>query len=254
MVEDMENNMCTGFTLHFKTQFTGHLLDDVYLDGAGIGFVVDGQEGNASFVFGNYGIGCNNTGTARLSTPLGSDWHANLTDAWTKFGALKRVLLQTFQKVCIVICHAVIAFCKAFNRNIKVLMSIDFVAHQLTQMQVGICRIFLSRYILSSLSFPDRFLQLHSAWVLLLLQQESVYNCHGEISRSHAHHDQPYQNIWSGLLGILLCLLSSYPFHFLLSAAKIQQFFESTSDWSTNFVQPNGYFVQKTSDNKLNME
>lgn len=200
--------------LYVEAEATRHFFNDVQLHGGGIGLVVDGEKGYASLIFGHYGIGCNNTGTARLPAPFGGNWHANLANAWAKFSSLQRVLLQTFQKVCIVICHATIAFGKTFNRNVKVLMPRDFVAHRLTQMLVGTCRTFLSRDILSSLSYLDKSLLLHLVWVHHLQQQESICSCHDEISKSRAHHDQPYQDIWSGWLGILLCLLSSYSLHF----------------------------------------
>ena len=43
-----------------KSKFVRHFLNDVQLDSGGFGFVVDSQQGYASFVLGNDGIGSDN--------------------------------------------------------------------------------------------------------------------------------------------------------------------------------------------------
>jgi hypothetical protein len=40
-----------------KSQFAGHLLDDIQLDGGRILLIVNGEQGYASFVLGNDGVG-----------------------------------------------------------------------------------------------------------------------------------------------------------------------------------------------------
>ena len=142
-----------------KAKFTGHLFDDVKLDGRGIGFVVDGKKGDAAFMLSDNSIGSNDTSAARFATSFGGYWHTNLTNARTQFGTLQRILLQTYQKVCIVISYTTVALGKTLNGNVKVLMPRDFVAHRLTQMLDGTCRIFLFQDTLSSLSSPGISLQ-----------------------------------------------------------------------------------------------
>ena len=41
---------------NFKAKFTSHLFDDVKPDCGGIGFVVDGEKGDAAFMLSDNGI------------------------------------------------------------------------------------------------------------------------------------------------------------------------------------------------------
>ena len=85
--------------LDIKSLFAGHLLDDIQLDGGRCLLIVNGEQGYASFVRGNDGVGRDDAGTSRLASSLGRNGHTNLTDAWTKFCTLERVLLKAFLKV-----------------------------------------------------------------------------------------------------------------------------------------------------------
>ena len=79
------------------------MLDDVQLDSGRIFLIVNGEEGYASFVFRNDGVGRDNAGTAGLASPLGRYGHTNLADAWTKFCTLEGVFLKTITEVSDVI-------------------------------------------------------------------------------------------------------------------------------------------------------
>ena len=82
--------------LDVESKLTGHLLDNIQLDGGGILFVVDGEEGYAPLMLGYNGIGRDDTGTAGLASPLGCNGHTNLADARTEFSTLEGVLLKAF--------------------------------------------------------------------------------------------------------------------------------------------------------------
>ena len=112
-----------------KAKFVRHFLNDVQLDSGGIGFVVDGQQGYASFVLGNDGIGCNNTGTAGLATPFGGYRHSDFTNTWTKFCTLEGVLLKTITEVSDVIRQTTISFIKVFETMFKLGMTLNLVTH-----------------------------------------------------------------------------------------------------------------------------
>ena len=55
---------------NIKAKIVCHFLNDVQLDGRGILLVVNGEEGYATFVLCNDGIGRDDAGTARLASPL----------------------------------------------------------------------------------------------------------------------------------------------------------------------------------------
>ena len=197
---------------NIKSKFASHLLDDIHSDSRSIGFVVDGEKGYTTLVLGNNGIGCNNTGTARLASPFRAYWHTDFTDTRTEFCTLVWVFFKTFQEICIVICHAPIALGQTFDGHVKILMSIDFVTHQSNLLPDGTCQIFPSQEILSSLSFPDRFQRLHCAGVFLQALQAWVLNdnAHDGNAGLHAPHGRPFPDIWSDWRGILVYLLSSF--------------------------------------------
>ena len=222
---------------NIEAKLTSHLLDDVKLDGGSVRFVVDGQKGDAAFMLSDNGISCDNASTARLTASFGSYRHTNLANAMTKFGTLQRILLQTYQKVCIVISYTTVSLGKTFNGNVKVLMSGDFVAHQLTQMLGGTCRFFLFQDTLSSLSCHDRSLRSRHVYPLPnLLLEGSDDNCQDGTLARRARHDSPYQDTWSDWRGSLLYLQSSFSFDVIMFAAKIQHFFESTKVLVAKFV------------------
>ena len=56
--------------LYIKSKLVSHLLDDVQLDGGRIFLVVNGEEGYASFVLGNDGIGRITRALPDLPLPL----------------------------------------------------------------------------------------------------------------------------------------------------------------------------------------
>ena len=124
--------------LHVKTQFPCQLADDLHPHAGRIGFVINGQESDTSLVFGNDGIGCDYSGTARFATPLGGNGHTYLANARRQFHPLKGILLQTVKKCSIVIGHAAIAFAKALDGNVKVVMTKDCVTHRSVLLQGGI--------------------------------------------------------------------------------------------------------------------
>lgn len=61
-----------------KSEFAGHPLDNLHVDGGIVRFIVNGEQGNASFMLSDDSIGRNDAGTASLAAALGSDGHTNL--------------------------------------------------------------------------------------------------------------------------------------------------------------------------------
>ena len=199
--------------LNAESKLAGHLLDDIQLNGGRILLVVDGEEGYASLMLGNDGIGRDDTGTAGLASPLGCNGHTNLADAWTEFGSLKGILFKRLQKVLVVISHAAITLGEAFDRDIKVFVPRDFVTHRLTHLLDGTYPTSLFLNTLSSLSWPGKSLQLRRAWVLQPSphpKRASGGHCHDVISARRALRAKPYPQTWSDWLGNLLYLQWSY--------------------------------------------
>ena len=87
----------------------------------------------------------------------------------------------------------------------------------------------------SILSSHDISLPLHHAYPHSL-QEGLSDNCRDETLARRARHDSPCRDTWSDWRGSPLYLQSSFSFYVLMSAAKIQQFFESPKFLVTKLV------------------
>ena len=172
-------NLATGnktnlVTSQFKPQFPCHLLDNFQADGGGILLVVNGEEGDASFMFSNDGVGRNNPGTARLASPFGCYSHTDFADAWTQLDTLKRVLLKAIKEILVICGQTMIALRKALKADVKVPACLNSVAHEATLQLVGNNPTCQFPNTPSNVSSHGKFLPLRRAWTLAPLHFQQV--------------------------------------------------------------------------------